>query len=613
MNGNEMDPNQGQPDSGTDAAGAQSEEQLTRRPNGRRSPVLGATPGAEHFGRRRDVGAARSAAVNPEREQSPSLDLDWPELNLPTEHDDGRPVPSTSGTGRGGDSADVRSPLRADASIHPPAKTPSKQPDDARITIADPQEREQPGKRDASGPLFWRQRIGRPTWKSTSTALVAIAVAVWAVPGLVGSSDEVSRSPVPPDRSVAVPRKPAQKAKTAVIGGAAVPLAGPLVTLNPGIAQPGGQVALNGYGFDAGSTVDIVLSQGGQKSGTTVGEFRIDREGNLSAQLTMPDSLGSGTVTITAQQRNSTKLAVAEAATSSEVGHASVAPESGKPGDTIQVSARGFSPREKLNVHWGSLSGKPAAVLEADSAGSLSQASVPVGFQPSGSATVMLVGAKSGTTATAAFYMQALYPGAATQPYSLKAGETLTLTGSGFAPKERVQVFLNASSGEPLMVASADSQGNFDGPALKVPFGLKGEQRVVMLGELSRASVTSGFAVLPYTPSVQPSTYGGAPGTSFSFFAKGFAPGEVVLVRLHRTPGGPGELVSAFRVDDEGEAGAAGSYQISAGDSGTLRFSLVGRRSNGKASASVRVSAAEGSVDLPPREPYTLPPSLQKR
>jgi hypothetical protein len=118
--------------------------------------------------------------------------------------------------------------------------------------------------------------------------------------------------------------------------------------------------------------------------------------------------------------------------------------------------------------------------------------------------------------------------------------------------------------------------------------------------------------VLPYTPSVQPSTYGGSPGTSFSFFAKGFAANEVVLVYLNRSPGAPPELVSAFRVNDQGDAGAAGSYLIGASDSGTLRFTLEGRLSEGKASAAVRDRPAQGPVDLPSKKPYTLPPSLRK-
>jgi hypothetical protein len=83
-------------------------------------------------------------------------------------------------------------------------------------------------------------------------------------------------------------------------------------------------------------------------------------------------------------------------------------------------------------------------------------------------------------------------------------------------------------------------------------------------------------------------------------------------VYLGRTKYSPGELVTAFRVNDRGEAGAAGRFQITSGDQGTLGFTLVGRQSDGKATASVKVTPANGPVDLPPRQPYTLPPSLKK-
>src|SRR5690606_40817218 len=72
---------------------------------------------------------------------------------------------------------------------------------------------------------------------------------------------------------------------------------------------------------------------------------------------------------------------------------------------------------------------------------------------------------------------------------------------------------------------------------LKLPFGLKGEQRLILTGEHSRASTSTGFTVMPYQPSARANTYGGLPGTTLNFYVKGFAPNEAVHVYANRKIG----------------------------------------------------------------------------
>jgi hypothetical protein len=123
--------------------------------------------------------------------------------------------------------------------------------------------------------------------------------------------------------------------------------------------------------------------------------------------------------------------------------------------------------------------------------------------------------------------------------------------------------------------------------------------------------VTTGFTVLPYTPSVQASTYGAMPGTSISFYARGFAPGEVVLVYLGRDKGSAGQLVTAFRVDAQGNAAAGGKYIILGNGGPMLYFTLVGQKSGGSGVAKVSVTTPpQGSPAVPAQPPYVLPPSL---
>jgi hypothetical protein len=205
--------------------------------------------------------------------------------------------------------------------------------------------------------------------------------------------------------------------------------------------------------------------------------------------------------------------------------------------------------------------------------------------------------------------MLGLYPNTTPHPYAVQAGHVMTYTGSGFAPGEQVLIYFNASSGTPALAVQANSSGRFSTSFL-VPFGLIGRQTLTAIGAQSRASVSTSFTVLPYSPQVQASTYGALPGTSIGFYASGFAANEVVEVYLGRGKNGGGQLVTAFRVDAKGDAAAAGSYVIPSNAGPALYFTLVGQTSGGSGVAKVSVTATQEPVTIPTQPAYVLPPSL---
>jgi hypothetical protein len=86
----------------------------------------------------------------------------------------------------------------------------------------------------------------------------------------------------------------------------------------------------------------------------------------------------------------------------------------------------------------------------------------------------------------------------------------------------------------------------------------------------------------------------------------------VVLVYLGATKGQMGKLVTAFRVNANGAADAAGDYIVPSGLQGALYFTLVGQKSGGTGVAKVDVTPAPGGgqVTVPSQPPYVLPPSL---
>jgi hypothetical protein len=395
------------------------------------------------------------------------------------------------------------------------------------------------------------------------------------------------------------------------LGGHSVAAAGqPVILLNPGLVAPGGQVSVQGSGFDPGATVEVRLLAKRASQGTEVALGKTNKTGSLITEFTMPSSVNGSDTTVVAQEEGGSKSATAQLV--SPVGAASasiVGKAAGQPGDTVTVSATGFGPGEKVDVFWGRMSGTPVATLTADGSGSIGRASVPVGVAPVGPTTLVLVGTRTQATATAPYQMLGLYPSTTPHPYAVLSGKTMTYTGSGFAPGEQVLIYFNASGGTPALTTQANSGGSFS-TSFVVPFGLTGRQTLTAIGEESRAAVSTSFTVLPYAPSVQASTYGALPGTSIGFYADGFAPNEVVLVYLGRGQGSAGTLVTAFRANAQGDAAAAGSYVIPGNAGPTLYFTLVGQQSGGSGVAKVSVTTPQQPVTVPAQPAYVLPPSL---
>jgi hypothetical protein len=459
------------------------------------------------------------------------------------------------------------------------------------------------GPPDKGTPPNKRKKI---SWKSILGSVVALVIVWQLVHAFTQGHGKNSGGPP----AASSPTSKPTPTPTVTLRGHRVPAGGgPVIALNPGLVAPGGQVGVGGSGFAARTSVTVLLRTSHSGRGRVVGHGHTTGNGSLTTGFTMPTTVSSRTATVVVQQSGGPQ-ATAQLVTPGGMGTAKIVGKAaGKPGDTVTVTASGFGPGERINVYWGRISGTPATTLTADGSGSLSQASVPVGVAPVGPTTLVLVGQKTHTTATVPYQMLGLYPNTSAHPYAIKAGKPVSFSGSGFAPSEQILIYLNASSGTPAMTINSNGAGTFS-VNFVVPFGLKGSQSLTAIGEQSRASVTSGFDVLPYTPTGQASTYSALPGTTVSFYATGFAPNEVVLVYAGGGRGGGGQLVTAFRVDGRGSASAAGQYMVPSGVGPAVSFRLVGQKSGGSTGAKVSVGAASGPVTIPSQKPYVLPPSL---
>ena len=450
----------------------------------------------------------------------------------------------------------------------------------------------------------------------TLGVLAALAVVTWMFnqslgPGAVNTTgvsthQATTSSPPIPTPAPATPSPPVTVHGTPV--GPVGLTTGTLILLNPGIVRQGTSMGVTGSGFDPRATVDLAIKQQPSDTGQVVSFVQTDRYGTFYGTLTVPVTVSAGTFFIQAAERSSHKVAQARGVVRGGTPQLKLGSQVGKPGDLITVSVSGFSPGEAVKVYWNTIGGQPVATLRADGGGAIGQAPVQVPFGAAGVNTFLLVGARSQSMVAASFDLLSLYPTIKLSSYALRADNTLSFSGAGFGPGERVVIFLNSEMGQPLSIVQTTQHGTFtQAGGFVIPFGFKGRQTLIFVGEESGASVSVKMTVLPYTPQAQTSAYGGLPGTTVSFYASGFARDEVVHVYLGHDQNNAAHMVSCFRTDDRGNVGAAGSYVIPGSAQGQLVFMLVGSKSGGATTAKMSVQAAPAPVQVPAQPPFTCP------
>src|SRR5438034_5797181 len=203
----------------------------------------------------------------------------------------------------------------------------------------------------------------RRYWKRI--ALVAVALFVVVSVGRSVLPALGVRLPAVGSRPAHAPTTKAASPPAPAVNLDGVPILGggqPMLTLNPGLVQPGSTVAVNGSGFDAGARVDVLLQVDKSKA-RQMATLTVGKDGTISGSLPIPTDLATGQNTreVTAQQRGSNKVAKAEAALAQGVAKATLSAAAAKPGDSVSLSAQGFLPGEDVGVDWCRVSGDPSA------------------------------------------------------------------------------------------------------------------------------------------------------------------------------------------------------------------------------------------------------------
>jgi nucleoid-associated protein YgaU len=377
----------------------------------------------------------------------------------------------------------------------------------------------------------------------------------------------------------------------------------PLVLLNPSTVRQGSSLGVTGSGFDPGATVDVFVKQKESDNGDAITFVQIDKSGGFGGvTFAVPEALPRGSFIVEARQRNSDNVARATAVVAGGSPQIKLGTQAGKAGDVVELSATGFGPDEDIQVYWNGLTGDPVGSVRTDTGGSVRQGSIRVPFGAVGNNGFIFVGDKSQSPVTVPFQLLNLYPDVTLSSYAIKPDNVLSFTGKDFGPNEVVTVYLNNPEGQALETIQANADGTFDNEGgFLVPFGLHGKQTLIFVGQQSKAPTTANFDTLPYTPSAQPSTYGGRPGTTLTFYAVGFARNEIVHAVIGRTRESQGREVSCFMTDAQGNAASGGSYVVP-GDAqpGQLIFTLIGSKSEASATAALEVIASDVPVQMPP-------------
>jgi hypothetical protein len=375
------------------------------------------------------------------------------------------------------------------------------------------------------------------------------------------------------------------------------------VLLNPAKARPGSTVGVTGSGFDPGSTIDLFLKHQQSDAGKNLGFVQADKGGSFGGfNLTLPADFASGPFIIVATQHDGKKVGFAIGTVAANSPTVTFGTTVGKVGDAVTFSLKGFAPSEVVAIYFNSLTSPPIGTVKTDPSGGAARQSIKVPYGAIGNNAFIFVGKISQSPVTVGYTLLNLYPSLSVNTYATRADSTLSFSGKGFGPNERVFIHVNSVASPPIGIALSDSTGAFKNSGLfTIPFALHGKTNIIAVGEQSQAPVSISIDVLPYTPSAETSTYGGRPGTSISFYGNGFARGEVVHVFVGRSTQRSGDEVSCFMSDTQGGFSAGGLYTLESGTPpGTLVFTLVGEKSKVPASAKMQVMGTTAGEPAPP-------------
>jgi len=284
-----------------------------------------------------------------------------------------------------------------------------------------------------------------------------------------------------------------------------------------------------------------------------------------------------------------------------------VTPGSIVAGSTISVVGSGYLPNEAIQIQLAT-TGTAAGTLNlasghADASGGFAAAGITIpSGTPAGSYQILAVGLASLRIGGTPLAVTAPTATLSANPTTFAPNDTVQVSGTNYQPGEAVALVLASTSGAasvPLGQATADSNGQFNGVGVRVPFGVPaGSLTVVATGQQSgrQASVAVTVNAAAATLAVTPNT--AKPGDSIAVSGTHFQPGETVTVDLVALS--TSTRLGTAQVKTDGTFSIAALTLPQNTPEGTVSLVATGTTSHLSASAQLKAGALPASVTLTP-------------
>lgn len=291
-------------------------------------------------------------------------------------------------------------------------------------------------------------------------------------------------------------------------------------------------------------------------------------------------------------------------------GHArlSLSAPSAAPGAGLTIEGRAFAPAETVQIAHGGLT----STLQAGPAGTFSLGlTVPSGTVVGSVLRVHAYGLTSHTFEVEPISVVAAGPAPAltAQPAAPAPGTALQVNGSGFAPSERVDLFL--AQGVSALEVMADGSGSFAGVQMAIPTTLSARRHsLIAFGLSSRLLAETSVAVGgagARLAGISVNRYTVPPGGLAVVGLTGFAPGELVKISF------AGRQVFALPVDATGSLRDAGFAVPASIANGAYPLEAIGTASGREARTSLTVSAIVPRIAVTPATQIAPGTPLQVR
>ena len=365
------------------------------------------------------------------------------------------------------------------------------------------------------------------------------------------------------------------------------PRAGGVLVLSPEATRPGVRVGVQGYGFPPGAAVRVAVVDGTGLPVLPVALAEADAEGRLGGvAFVVPQGLPAGRYVVQAAHA----AGVAAVPLLVAGGYPDAEPERWAvlPLEEVVIAGSGFAPGEAVRAHVDSLALPPVATATAGGQGDVTLR-FPLPLVGQGTHPVFVLGEETQVPVTVPLTVLGFEPWVLLSSYAAPPETSLGFEGHGFARGEEVTVTWERT-GRVVATLRADDAGSFAAEEVfLVPAGAEGTNTFTFTGRLSRRTVEATLEVLPFSPTLELTSYVGPPGSVVAFTGSGYARGEVLRAYLG-TPE-EGVAVAAFRAGPEGAFEAQGAFPIPYDHpGGEATVTLVGERSGAPVSLAFSVS-----------------------